>query len=396
MHLRKWKPLLILVTFLLSFSYSRQAYAQTPTITELSPTSGPVGTLVTIAGSNFGTTQSNSSVSLNGTTAAVTTWSNTSIVAMVPSGATSGSFSVSVNSQLANSGSFTITPLPSGWSDGDIGTVGVAGSATYANGTFTVSGSGQQIGSTSDGMHFAYQPLSGDGSIVARVVSVQGGYTQAGVMIRETLNANAANAFMFYQSSYIYFSDRTSTGANTSSLGDQRESLSYWVKVVRSGSTFSGYVSSDGVNWVQIGTSQTITMAQNVYVGLAVSGNSTSSLETATFDSVSINSTSSPAPAITSVSPQAGVIGSQALISGSGFGAFQGNSSVRINGAPAIINSWSATSISITIPSGAISGPMIVSVAPSMNASNAFIFLIGTQTLPSWLDVDVGSVGMAG
>jgi hypothetical protein len=46
--------------------------------------------------------------------------------------------------------------------------------------------------------------------------------------------------------------------------------------------------SADGVNWVQLGTSQTISMAQSVYVGLAVSSRSTSSLATATFDNVSV------------------------------------------------------------------------------------------------------------
>ena len=86
--------------------------------------------------------------------------------------------------------------LPSGWSDGDIGSTGVAGSATYSNGTFTLQGAGAQIYGTTDAFHFAYQSLSGDGTIVARVVSFQGGSSnrEVGVMIRETLGAQAANA----------------------------------------------------------------------------------------------------------------------------------------------------------------------------------------------------------
>jgi len=72
--------------------------------------------------------------------------------------------------------------------------------------------------------------------------------------------------------------------------------LPYWVKVVRSGSTFSGYNSLDGVNWTQVGTAQTINMAQNVYIGLAVSSDDWASsnpptLATATFDNVSISPT---------------------------------------------------------------------------------------------------------
>src|SRR5207247_5013055 len=59
-----------------------------PTVTSLSPTSGQVGTPVTIAGTNFGATQGTSTVTFNGTLATPTSWSGTSIVAPVPSGAT--------------------------------------------------------------------------------------------------------------------------------------------------------------------------------------------------------------------------------------------------------------------------------------------------------------------
>jgi hypothetical protein len=58
-----------------------------------------------------------------------------------------------------------------------------------------------------------------------------------------------------------------------------------WVKLVRSGSQFSAYRSSDGVNWTLIG-SKSISMASSAYVGLAV-GSKTTSLSTATFDNVS-------------------------------------------------------------------------------------------------------------
>jgi len=176
--------------------------------------------------------------------------------------------------------------LPAGWLDVDVGVVGLAGSATYANGTFTVNGAGTSAWGTADGMNFVYQPLSGDGTIVARVVS--GASSTAGVMIRETLNANAMSIFVAYFSSRIYSNYRTSTGGSTSQASSGIVSLPYWVKVVRSGSTFSSYSSLDGVNWVQLGSSQTINMAQNVYIGLGVSSGSTSSLATATFDSVAI------------------------------------------------------------------------------------------------------------
>ena len=55
-----------------------------PSISSLSPTSGAVGASVTIAGTGFGATQGTSTVKFNGTTATVTSWSATTIVAAVP------------------------------------------------------------------------------------------------------------------------------------------------------------------------------------------------------------------------------------------------------------------------------------------------------------------------
>ena len=66
----------------------------TPTITALSPTSGPPGTVVTITGTNFGATQGTSSVFFNGWSAAVTSWSSIQIVTAVPDDASYGPVSV--------------------------------------------------------------------------------------------------------------------------------------------------------------------------------------------------------------------------------------------------------------------------------------------------------------
>ena len=291
------------------------------------------------------------------------------------------------------------SPLPSVWTDGDIGSVGVAGSASYTNGTFTVTGAGQgTFFSSSDGFHFVYQPLSGDGTIVARVVNLQGSSAaQAGIMVRETLDPGANHVFLFDYSSAIWMTERTTTGASTSYQSLGSATLPYWIKLSRSGNAFAMYSSADGVNWLQQGTSHTVSMAQSVYVGLAVSNRTTSSLATATFDSVSVSSAAAPAPVITAVSATTGSIGSQMVISGTGFGTSQGGSAVLLNGAAVTINLWSATSITITIPPGATSGPLLVSIAPNMNDSNAIVFTVTSQPLPvSWLDQDVGSVGMAG
>ncbi len=397
MKMKRWKLIPITAVCLVFFCCGR-ADAQAPTITSISTTSGPVGTVVGLNGTNFGASQGNSTVSLNGTAAASVGWTDTIIDVLVPSGASSGPFSVTVNGQNATSATFTVTPLPSGWSDGDIGSVGLAGSGTFANGTFTVKGAGLGTFLTStDGINFASQSLSGDGTIVARVVTQQGSTdVQAGVMVRETLDPGAKHAYLFYRSSgaTLYMTERTSTGGSSSYQSFSSVSLAYWIKLTRSGNTFNSYGSPDGVNWTQLGSSQTVTMATNVYIGLAVSSRNTSALATATFDNVSVSSSAAPAPAITGVSATTGSVGSQVVISGTGFGTA---GLVTLNGALVTMNVWSGTSISITIPSGATSGPLAVSVAPSMNTSNPVNFAVTTQPLPSsWLDQDLGLVGVSG
>jgi regulation of enolase protein 1 (concanavalin A-like superfamily) len=380
-----------------------------PNISSISPASGPVGTPVVITGTGFGSPQGGSQVTLSGAPVTINSWGATSISITIPAGATSGPLVVTVAPSMTNSNpvNFTVSSstLPGPWVDQDVGAVSTAGSAAYSNGVFTVKASGQWIWSTADGMHFAYQPLSGDATIVARVLGAQGStYPQAGVMIRETLTAGSTHAYVADQpypgpGPSFYFYDRPSTGASTSSQATTSpvNALPYWVKLVRSGNTFTGYVSPDGSNWVQVGTPLTITMAQNVFIGLAVTAGNNSVLATATFDNVSISTAANPAPNISSISPASGPVGTPVVITGTGFGSPQGGSQVTLSGAPVTINSWGATSISITIPTGATSGPLVVTVAPSMTNSNPVNFTVSSSTLPGpWVDQDVGAVSTAG
>src|SRR6266481_1298407 len=142
MRSQNWKQILILA-FSLFLVWCGRAQAQT--ITGMAPTSGPVGAPVTITGTGFGSSQGGSTISLNGTSAVATNWSDSTIVAIVPTGASSGMFTVTVNGQQVSSPAFTVTPIPSGWSDQDVGSVGLAGSASYANGAFTVNGAGNGL-----------------------------------------------------------------------------------------------------------------------------------------------------------------------------------------------------------------------------------------------------------
>jgi Putative Ig domain/IPT/TIG domain/F5/8 type C domain/NedA-like, galactose-binding domain len=86
--------------------------APSPSITSLSPATGVIGTSVTITGTAFGSTQGTSTVKFNGTTATPTSWSATSIVAPVPSGASTGNVVVTVANVSSNGRTFTVNRPP--------------------------------------------------------------------------------------------------------------------------------------------------------------------------------------------------------------------------------------------------------------------------------------------
>jgi hypothetical protein len=174
------------------------------------------------------------------------------------------------------------------WQDRDIGSVGLAGGSSLTGNTFTVRGAGADIWGTADAFHFVYQPLSGDGQIIARVASVTRthDWAKAGVMIRETLGAGSRHASLFVSAARgVAFQRRTASAATTVSTSGSTGQAPLWMKLVRTGSTFSAYESLDGAAWTIVG-SESIAMTNDVFIGLAVTSHNVSALCTATFDSV--------------------------------------------------------------------------------------------------------------
>ena len=187
------------------------------------------------------------------------------------------------------------TPLPSGWQSRDIGNVGVAGTASHENGTFTVQGAGTDVWGTSDQFHYAYRSLSGDGSIVARIASIDGSqaWTKMGVMMRSSTAVNAAYAFMLGSTGKGFaFQRRTSDGASATHTAGPSGGAPRWVALVRAGSRITAYVSSNGSSWSVVG-SDTFAMGSTILVGLAAHSHTTSALATGVFDNVTVQTGSS-------------------------------------------------------------------------------------------------------
>jgi len=248
---------------------------------------------VTINGANFGATQGASSVKFNGTAATPTNWSAGSIVVPVPTGATTGNLIVTVNGVASNAVPFTVTTatLPAPWQTQDVGNPTITGQATASGGSFSVTGAGVDIWDASDQFRFVYQTLDGDGTIIARVASLQAAdpWTKAGVMIREDLTGNAPNAVAQVTSANgMIFQSRATRGATSTSVKGFAGSAPQWIRVVRAGNILSGYYSANGTTWILMG-SFTVTMPTHIYVGLSVTSHNPSATATATFSDVSVS-----------------------------------------------------------------------------------------------------------
>jgi regulation of enolase protein 1 (concanavalin A-like superfamily) len=180
--------------------------------------------------------------------------------------------------------------LPDGWGSRDIGTVGVAGSSVASEGTYTVRGAGADIWGTADAFRFVYRPLSGDGSIVARLRTVTGpqAWTKAGVMIRDSLNPGSAHAFMLVSAGRgLALQYRPSAGAITNHISGGAGTAPRWLRVARTGNMVTASVSTNGTTWATVGQ-VSVTLAPSVWVGLAVTSHDPTRLATGTFDSVTV------------------------------------------------------------------------------------------------------------
>lgn len=181
--------------------------------------------------------------------------------------------------------------LPTGWSDSDIGGPGQAGSASYNNGLWTVSGGGADIWGSSDQFNFASAAFAGDGALVALINSQQNTdpWAKAGVMFRNDSSPGAMHAAVFATpGNGVSFQWRFSTGGPCTNQVAPGISVPVWVKLVRSGNTFSAYYSADSATWIQVGSDQTVGLNSPALAGLAVTAHNNASLSTATFTHVSV------------------------------------------------------------------------------------------------------------
>jgi hypothetical protein len=186
----------------------------------------------------------------------------------------------------------TITTCPTGWTCADIGNPTPAGSQTVSNGTWSMQGGGGDIWGTADAFRFANQTLAADGYISAHVTSQTNTsvWAKAGVMMRLTANPGSPYYAVFVTpSNGIVVQYRTAPAGVTSQVATTGTAPAY-IMVARTGTTYTGYASSNGTTWTAIpGSSVTIaSMTGTLLAGLAVTSHNTAALSTVAFDTVTI------------------------------------------------------------------------------------------------------------
>lgn len=332
---KTWGSALILAVLL---SLAAPVRAAAPSISSLSPTSGPVGQSVTINGSNFGSSQGSSTIKFNGTTATPTSWSATKIVAPVPSAATTGNVVVTVSGTASNGKSFTVTPyiLSLSPASGTVGTSVTISGTTFGStqGSSTVKFNGKTA-----------TPTSWNSTTI--VAPVPSGATTGNVVV--TVSSQASNGVSFT----VYVPPSISSLSPTSGA--------VGASITVNGSNFQSTQGSSTVTFNNVGatpTSWTNTQIQTPVPSGATTGNVV--VTVAGLASSGKSFTVLPTPTISSVSPTSAAVGMSVMISGTNFGSSQGSSTVKFNGTTATPTSWGAGQIVVPVPSGATTGNLIV------------------------------------
>lgn len=321
-----------------------------PAINSLSPTSGAVGTPVSIAGSNFGDSQGTNAVTFNGVAAAATAWSAGGITASVPAGASTGPVVVTVRGLASNGVLFTVPPIATGLSPAN-GPIGTAVTITGAN-----------FGVTQGNSNLAFNgviamPTTWNASSIT--APVPSGATTGSVVI--TVDGFASNGIAFAVAPNI-----TSVSPPSGLEGTD---------VMIGGSTFGPAQGTSTVTFNGIAATVASWSPSSIVASVPVGAATGNVVVTA--DGLASNGVPFVVPpVINSLSPASGRIGTAVSVSGSGFGGAQGSSAVTFNGVNALPTSWSNTKIATSVPEGASSGIVVVTVADHASGGMPFTVVV--------------------
>ena len=314
------------------------------------PASGAVGATVTINGTNFGSTQGTSTMTFNGTAATTSgSWSATSIVATVPTGATTGNVIVNASGVNSNGVSFTVVAAPS---------------ITSVSPT---SGSSAPVGDDyGDELRLDPRDRLGqlqldDGNDDRELERhFDCGHSTDGSNHRKRDRQCQRSE---QQRGFIHGSRGTEHHecvayiGSSGRVGDDVAALTNFGSTQGTGSVSFNNV--DGGNYHR-------KLERHIDRRHSTDGSNHGGNVIVNASGVNSNGSSfTVLPSISSLSPATGAIGAAITIAGSNFGSTQGTSTVSFNlGTTATtIGNWSATSIVANVPTGATTGNVVVNTS---------------------------------
>ncbi len=193
------------------------------------------------------------------------------------------------------------TVCPTGWTCADIGYPLPPGSQTKIGNTWTIQAGGNDIWGTLDQFRFVGQSLAADGSVSAHVISQisTNTWAKAGVMLRQSTDPAAPYyAIEATPANGIVVQYRAVQGGSAQqSAVIATGTVPAYLKVARSGNTYSAYTSTDGTTWTIVpGSSATLSTSGSVLAGMSVTSHDGSALSTVTFDTLTFSNTAPPPP----------------------------------------------------------------------------------------------------
>ena len=383
----------------------------TPSISVLSPSSGPNGTVVTIVGANFGATQGTSTVTFAGVGALPTQWSNTSIVTPVPPGAGSGPVIVTAGGAASNSAIFTV-------GTGTIQGTVTSGGSGVVGATVSALQSGVMKASATAGSGGSYSisnlvPGTYDLEVVA---SAYGNQAVSGISV--TVNNSTTENFALSSPGTISGTVTQSNGTTAISgatinvkqgytvvgTATTNSSGAYSVATLAPG-TYSATASSLGYDGVtksgqkvtaggttttnfSLPSQPTINFAYDAAGRLAGVVDSANSAVVYNYDAagnvLSITKKAASAVTITDFVPSSGPVGRTVTVNGSGFSSTVSQNTVTFyNNVGATVTSATSTQLVVNVPAGATTGKIKVVVGTTTATSSTPFTVTNSNGLPT-------------
>lgn len=346
----------IVVTTAAGSVTSTQSFTVTvpPAVTTFSPANGPVGSTVTIGGTNLSAA---TAVAFNGTNATFLVDSATQITATVPIGATSGSISVTSPAGTGTSAiafSVVLPPTISSLtpSSGEVGTtVTIAGNNLTGASSVKFNGISATFVVNSATQITATVPVGATtGSVTATTVA--GTATSAGAFT-VTVPPPIPTLTTFSPASGPIGSSVVIGGTNLT------------------GATALAFNGTPAAFTVNSSTQITATVPAGATSGLLAVTTPGGTATSAT--AFTVTTPVAPAPTIASITPLAGAVGAAVTIKGANFA---GATSVMFNGVAASFKLKGGAMISTAVPVGASTGPIVVTTpGGTVQSTDAFVVL---------------------